>query len=216
MKRKALFRDTTRGHGTVVLNSHGAREREFTYFARAFHRSAKELADGLKRTKQFGLYGIPTEDFRAYPVVFLYRHALELHMKAVILSGGPLLSLNGETPIRRDRRLDTHNLETLRKDVESVFAACGWPALETLRKVVAEFQAVDAGSYAFRYPVDKKGAAALDGHFTFNVFEFCAVLDEMLPTLLSAALGADDAVDARHDALAGSEPYEDDSGGEAE
>ena len=66
------------------------------------------------------------------------------------------------------------------------------------------------------YPVNKKGAAALVGPFTFNLFEFCAVLDEVLPVLWNAASGVDDAVDARHDALAESQAYEDGSGGEAE
>ena len=88
---------------------------------RAFHRCALELANGLKHTKQFGLYGIPTEDFRAYPVVFLYRHSLELHMKAVILAGDPLLSLNEEAPIDHARLLNTHNLETLRTDVSALY-----------------------------------------------------------------------------------------------
>jgi hypothetical protein len=197
-----VFTDRTHGRGTVVLNSHGMPEREFAYFAHAFHRGAQELADGLRRTTQFGLYGRPTEDFRAYPVVFLYRHALELYMKAIILTGGPLLTSTGAAPANQSRVLKTHDLEDLRTDVERVFVACGWPPLELLRKAVADLHHVDDRAFAFRYPTNRQGSGALAAHFTFNLFEFAAALDELLPILRSAASGAEDAVDVLDNPLA--------------
>ena len=105
MKKQRLFVDNGRPHGTVVLNWHGTSERDFTDFAKAFHVVAKESVAALREEPQFGLYGNPIEDFRAYPVVFLYRHALELHMKAVLLIGSPMLSIKGQHEVDRQQLL---------------------------------------------------------------------------------------------------------------
>ncbi|MGD1155736.1 MAG: hypothetical protein ABSA41_07895 [Terriglobia bacterium] len=199
MKKKRLFIDNGRPHGTAVLNWHGTPEGEFRLFAEAFHVVAKESVAALRKNPQFGLYGIPTEDFRAYPVVFLYRHALELYMKAVLLVGPPMLSIKGQHEVDRQQLLKTHSLDILRQELERVFEAYGWDwdlgtphfgTLDEFRAVIAEFQAVDAGSYAFRYPLDTKGSASLGSHFRFNIFEFCDVLDELFPVLEGAAIGA--------------------------
>src|SRR5207248_1310375 len=108
LKKKRLFVDNGKPHGTVVLNWHGTPEGEFTYFAEAFHNLAKESVLNLRSNDHFGLHGIPWEDFRAYPIVFLYRHSLELYMKAVLLVGSPMLQLRGEPGIDRTKLLNTH------------------------------------------------------------------------------------------------------------
>lgn len=63
-------------------------------------------------------------------------------------------------------------------------------SVKDLRTVIGEFQTIDAGSYAFRYPVNTNGAPSLEKDFQFNVFQFCAVLDDLFPTLQGAAIGA--------------------------
>ena len=119
-----LFDAKSRPHGTVVLNWHGTPEEEFTFFAEAFHLTARDAVATLRADPHFGLYGSPHKDFRAYPVVFLYRHALELYLKAVILAGGPMLSVRGDGTVPRLRA--THSLNALRQDVELVFKAFEW------------------------------------------------------------------------------------------
>jgi len=51
-------------------------------FARSFHKAAKALAGSLL------VGGNPASDVDFSPVVYLYRHALELHLKAIVLGGG--------------------------------------------------------------------------------------------------------------------------------
>jgi hypothetical protein len=99
VKRKRLFVDKGHTDGTVVLNWHGTPEREFTFFAESFRLVGQEAVTALRQNPYFGLDGIPTEDFRAYPIIFLYRHALELYMKAVILIASPMLNIKGMTEI---------------------------------------------------------------------------------------------------------------------
>jgi hypothetical protein len=50
--------------------------------ARSFHRAAKKLATA------FEPHANPLTEFNVCPVVFMYRHALELHLKAIILGEG--------------------------------------------------------------------------------------------------------------------------------
>jgi hypothetical protein len=204
-RRKILFVDKGQ-HGTVVLNWHGTPEEEFTHFAEAFHEVARRVAVDLSHNRHFGR--IPIEDFKAYPVVFMYRHALELHMKAVILAGSPMLS---SPEVDREKLFTTHSLDVLRQQVERVFDAYEWgwdlgvPHFETLedfRGAIAELAGVDAGSYTFRYPIDTKGRASLSSHFRFNLFEFCETLDGLLIVLKGATIGAYEEFQARAEAEA--------------
>ena len=200
-----------------MLNWHGTPEREFTFFAEAFHKVAQETVAALQKNHLFGLNGSPVEDFRAYPVVFLYRHALELYMKAVILIGAPMLAVQGMTEIDRQLLLKTHSLDFLRQRLERVFEAYEWEwdlgtphvqSIEDFRKIIAELHAIDAGSYAFRYPLDTKGSGALPSHFRFNLFDFCEVLDSLFPALEGAAIGAYEELQATYEAMAEAREYE--------
>jgi hypothetical protein len=59
-------------------------------------------------------------------------------------------------------------------------------------KRVAEFQDVDKRSFAFRYPVTRKGEASLERGFRFKLFRFADVLNGLFPTLIGAAIGTRD------------------------
>jgi hypothetical protein len=210
-KKNRLFVDDGKHHGTVVLNWHGTPEREFSYFAEAFRLVAQDAVVALRQNPHFGLDGIPIEDFRAYPVVFLYRHALELYMKAVILVGSPMLAIKGMAEVDRQRLLNTHSLDALRRDLERVFEAYGWDwelgsphfrSLDDFRKTIAELHAVDTRSDAFRYPLDTKGGASLASHFRFDLFTFCEVLDSLFPALEGATIGAHEELRATLEAMA--------------
>ena len=199
MKKNKLFVGEDKPHGTVVLNWHGTPEEEFTFFAEAFHRVAQESVTALRKNPRFGKYGDPIDNFLAYPIVFLYRHALELYMKAVILAGSGMLVARGMGEIDQDRLRGTHNLEVLGKDLERVFDAYDWGwdleiphfrSVDDFRTTIGEFAAVDKGSHAFRYPINTQGGASLTSHFGFNLFEFCEVLDTLFPIFQGAAMGA--------------------------
>jgi hypothetical protein len=218
LKKKRLFVDKGHPHGTVVLNWHGTPEKEFTYFAEGFHLVAKGAVATLRQNPLFGLDGFPLDDFRAYPIVFLYRHALELYMKAVILIGSPMLAVKdkAKAKVNRQRLLSTHSLEVLRRELERIFEEYEWEwdlgvahfqSLADFRKTISEFEAVDAGSYAFRYPINTMGRASLASHFRFNVFEFCEILDSLFLALEGAAIGAYEELQATFEAMAEARQY---------
>jgi len=61
---------------------------DFGVFARGYFRAASKLAEQLLSKERF-------PDYEAYPVVFLYRHSLELYLKNIIYSSALLSALSG-------------------------------------------------------------------------------------------------------------------------
>jgi hypothetical protein len=199
MKRKRLFSKAGTRNETVLLNWQGTPEEEFTLYAEAYHKVANEAVKALKNNQDAGFDKVPLDDFRAYPIVFLYRHSLELYMKAVILVAAPMLMLKSHTEIDRKKLLNTHSLDTLRKQLEQVFAVYEWEwdlgtahfkTLSDFRNIISELHEVDTHSFVFRYPLDTKGKASLSSNFEFNLFRFCEILDSLLPVLESVAFAA--------------------------
>lgn len=217
MTEKRLFVDSGSSAGSVLLNWHGTPEQEFPYLAEAYHLTAKEACAELRKDPRFGRDGSPMEYFRAYPIIFLYRHALELYMKAVILVASPMLSIKGMAPIDRDTLLRTHSLDKLRQDLERVFRSYGWKwdlgtddfrCLADFRKAIAELHDIDKGSYTFRYPLDTKGIASLEPNFRFNLFAFCDVLDNLFPVLEGLVTAAYEELQTTMQARAEAREYE--------
>lgn len=199
MNKKRLFSKGGTQNETVLLNWQGTPEEEFSLYAGAYQIVAKEALASLKEYQDAGFHKVPIDDFRAYPIIFLYRHSLELYIKAVILTGAPMLVMESNIQINRDKILNTHNLDSLRKKIEQVFAAYKWEwdlgsnhfrTLQNFRDVISELHSVDTVSSAFRYPLDKKGDASLSPNFEFNLFNFCEILDCLLSTLEGATFAA--------------------------
>ncbi|MBN1567223.1 MAG: hypothetical protein JXA73_05225 [Acidobacteria bacterium] len=210
MSKKKLFSKDVASRGTVILNWHGSPWEEFIFYAQSYHLVAKEAVESLKRDTHMGLYTSPMNDFRAYPIVFLYRHALELYLKAVILIAAPMLKLKDMETIDNDRLLSTHSLDILRQNLERIFNVYEWEwdlgtphfrTQEDFRKFIDELVQVDKKSVAFRYPLDTKGNASLKPHFTFNLFDFCAIFDGLLESLEGAACAAHEDLQLEYEIL---------------
>jgi len=89
---KSLFQtDLYYREDLVVLNWHGEPIKEFRYYADAYHRAAMALVN------QFGTTGA-VRDIESTPILFLYRHAFELYLKAFTLTGSKILELAGKKP----------------------------------------------------------------------------------------------------------------------
>ena len=218
-KERKLFVTDGRSHGTVILNlqkSWGRTpEGEFTHMADAFLDLAKEE---VSRLEGLGPHGFLAEmdDFRTYPIVFLYRHAIELYLKAIALVGSGMLALKDQPEIERQQLLKDHDLNKILEHVERVFAVYGWGldlgnsnfrSVADLRKIIREFQQIDPGSHSFRYPFNKKGKASLEENFRFNIFEFASILDDLFPTLRCAVMAAHEENENQARALGEAQDY---------
>jgi hypothetical protein len=88
-----------------------------------------------------------------YPILFNYRHFVELSLKYLISTYGSVVAIE---PI-----WDTHRLEKLWFRFSEIMIAYRDPAENDARNavgaVIAEFAKVDPDSFSYRYPVTRKG-----------------------------------------------------------
>lgn len=92
-------------------------------------------------------------DTLVYPVLFLYRHALELNLKYIINFYGPHVDVE---PV-----WDTHDFKVLWPRFLEVLHRFGTDdpdrADQVVGGVIAQFGNVDPGSFSHRYPCDRFG-----------------------------------------------------------
>lgn len=89
-----------------------------------------------------------------YPIVFCYRHYLELTLKAALQHYGSLGELTSAWA--------HHKLEDLWRDYRTLLCAVGGDssedkATDAVEQCVAEFAKIDPTSDAFRYPTNRRG-----------------------------------------------------------
>src|SRR5260370_5715563 len=119
---------------------------------------------------------------------------MELYLKGIVLMGGAILPLRGQTEIDHEI-FRNHGLKRILQDVERIFEAFGWDWNFELKgfRSIADFRSVigeldDLKADALRYPTGTDGkTAALESYFRFNIFEFCEALDPLYPVLDGAA-----------------------------
>ena len=156
-------------------------------YTRSFHKAAKALAGSLQLAPN------PFADFDVAPVVFMYRNAVELHLKALVLGeGGNFLATTPDALSVHK----THSVSWLAQFVCQIITAVKWEkefkceAIENLadfKAVVEELNAVDPGSYVFRLPVSAVGQDSLPGRLNLTIREFARRMDALLELLDSTA-----------------------------
>lgn len=195
--KRVLFQLPKRGWqaGRVVLNWSGDPIGDLERVAESYRSVAHDRIVTLQSSRDsLGGGG----EFEAYPVVFLYRQAFELSLKAIVFAGAVFLRDEGEEPLALEQVMK-HDLVPLFKEVSRIFDAMtsddsywdfGVPELRTrsdFQQIVHEFDYYDRGSYAFRYPVKRDGTtASLAKGFEFDLFAFAALMDSVLPALSGA------------------------------
>jgi hypothetical protein len=129
-----------------------------------------------------------------FPIIFLYRHYIELTLKDLIKEIDSELNFQ-----RNDKILGKHTLlplwdeainqyekHILENNITPVFTS----PIKEERSIVKQFNKVDIGSFSFRYPTDKEGNDCLKEFNYVNVNNFKAqieivitYLDRMIATL---------------------------------
>ena len=156
-------------------------------YARSFHTAAKKLAGLLQ------LDTSQSADSDVSPVVFIYRHAVELHLKAVVLGdGGNFLATKPDAlSIHK-----THSVSWLAQFVCQIITAVKWEkefrcegieSLADFKAAVEELNAVDPGSYVFRLLVRAEGHDTAPGRGNLTIGDFARRMDALLELLDSTA-----------------------------
>ena len=160
---------------------------ELYFYAQSFHKAAKTLAGTLEFDSG------PFAHSNICPVVSMYRHALELHLKALILGdGGNFLAIKPDSlSIRK-----SHSVSWLAQFVAQIVVAVKWEEefkcegvenLADFRSAVEALNSVDPGFYSFRLPFDAVGNGSDVGGLNFRVREFARKMDALLVLLDATA-----------------------------
>lgn len=169
--------NTNSGPHSPAVNRHYVPPKDLFLYAHSFHRAAKTLATAFQADANL------SAEAGASAVVFMYRHALELHLKAIVLGeGGNFL----DTKPDHISVSKTHSVSWLAQFVCQIVTVLKWEqefkceGIETLadfKAVIEEVNSVDPGSYSFRCPVDPQSET--------SVMEFARRMDAVIGLLES-------------------------------
>lgn len=186
----SLFQ-ASQSYGNIVLNSQHTADSEFGVYARAFHKAGEALFERIfDKSSYYSLEGCP--------IIFLYRHALELYLKAIVLRGDAIMQLTGKALLTNRGLLQKHSLLPFLPLLKQTFDAVGWTweldieglhTFEEVGELLRDFETVDQGSYTFRYPIDTKGDPSVPAHFMVHMPTFCKRMDALLESLEAALMG---------------------------
>jgi hypothetical protein len=164
-------------------------QQELGFYAETYLEAARTLLRSLRRRGGFS-------EIAAAPVLFMYRHAIELYLKSIIVVGNRSGPADDE---KLFRSLKGHKLSPLLSRVEAVFSLVGWewkwplnPLVETkadVQRLLAYLEDIDPESFAFRYPVDKRGRRSIAADVRFNLESVVAALDVLATALDTADAG---------------------------
>lgn len=184
MTDRPSFAGTDGPRGNVVFNFTGRPHTDIVAFAMGYRRAGRTLARSLASSN-----GYP--DYDGYPVFFLYRHAIELYMKAALVKAGELAGLLDVAPQEiRAGLFQHHELLTLYDGLDRILRA-SLPAetkaaqqdLKAPREFLEDVAAVDPKSFHFRYPINTAGTLAHPKHLVLNVLLFAERAEEVLELL---------------------------------
>lgn len=186
------FFNAAHPHGNVVFNFTHRPTDDLGAFALGYREAANVLAQRMADARGYA-------DYDGYPILFLYRHALELSLKAIVYRGAKLVGLISEENIDVKKLFERHDLPRLLPAIRSIFAqmgsnfeGSGLHSYEDFASLIKSIHSIDPGSYTFRYPLDRTGKANLPNHFVVNVLAFADGMNNLLQFLEGAKTGLDE------------------------
>lgn len=119
-------------------------------------------------------------DSVVYPLVFLYRQGLELQLKLILPLARRLAS--------KDAVVDhKHGLMPLWNDLKLLLEQLephgDYKDLTAIEDFIRQFDTIDPGSFAFRYPTTKKGEVSLPELRHINVRHLSEIMDSVFMLL---------------------------------
>jgi hypothetical protein len=142
--------------------------------------------EGFKRLADVGVAHIEEtghgHDFLVYPIVYAYRHHIELSLKLIIRTARKLLDEPAGVP-------KTHNLLRLWDEAEPLLRRVGGPeeTFRDVRECLIRFTRLDPSAESFRYPVRATGDVALPGVDNVDLGQVRAVVERLSMFLDCAA-----------------------------
>jgi hypothetical protein len=155
-KRKGLFAPADDWQHNACIN----------YLPDSIH----AYADGYKEAAEIvvghAISRRAANDTLVYPILFLYRHYLELRLKELIASGSVLIGKRIRPPA--DHRLD-NIWGVCRPILKKISPQEPANSFKTIGECIKEFARFDASSQSFRYSRSRNGQRSLEGVTHINL-----------------------------------------------
>jgi hypothetical protein len=197
--------------GFVSMSTYGE-DMEWEVLGEHWHNVLKGAVDSIRSNEELRVYwGSIGGSYIAFPIVYNYRHVVELYLKGILLTGETALVLDGQAGIDNET-FKEHSFGKIRPQVERVFDTLhvpydlgldGFRTKREFRRFLTELDAME-----IRYPINTKREPSMKNRFMcFNLFEFAQTMDVLLHSLngLLSAIGYE--VVARCEMAAGSHNY---------
>lgn len=144
---------------------------------------------GAERLAEYVIDQHREQDTLIYPIVFLWRHYVELRLKGLLDSARQLT----DQPLKAN--LDHKVLalwQKLRPLLEAIEPNADTETLDAVEEIVSQFDQVDTDSFAFRYPLSKKGIPSLPSElYHINIRNLTEVMQRVGSFLDSADIMLD-------------------------
>lgn len=136
---------------------------KWLYYAEGYKIAAELIENKLLENPE-------KQDFLIYPLVYTYRHYLELKLKEIIVEGHDILSQT------KDFQKENHNLIKLwlelQRTMKLVYKEEYQAPPPTIEKKIKELHDTDINSDGFRYPINQKGKQNLENLKIINFRNF--------------------------------------------
>lgn len=170
--------------GFISLTTRGE-DLEFEVLGEHWHNVLKGAVESLHSKGKLRVYwGSIGASYIAFPIIYNYRHVVELYLKGMLVTGEPALLLDGQGGINNDI-FKEHSFGKLRPEVERLFDLLkvpydpdivGLQSKKDFRRLLSDLDQME-----IRYPIDKKRQASMGNRFmSFNIFEFAEIMDKVL------------------------------------
>lgn len=157
------------------------------------------IAEGFKMSADLAVAHVEStghdQDFLVYPIVFSYRHYLEVMLKQL------LRDLRQLFDIEDDSIPGTHSLETLWNIAEPLLVqhTDDPETYANVRASLRRFNELDPRSDSYRYPIDRKGDPHLKGVHNIDLGQMRAVVERLAAFLDGASTGVQVDLEAKHE-----------------
>lgn len=183
---RSLFHASGDPHRDVII---GAAEPDWYRFAYGYKAAADLLIARLNER------GVAVESV-CLPILFLYRHYVELMLKALLRDLGDLSD-------SIEQASGSHALVPLWANLSRRLLAYDprqdSPWLDRAAALIAELDRLDHGSFSFRYPVAKDGTRLVNFGETLDIRNFSDVMRELALVLDGAAAMFEEHLHLRRD-----------------
>lgn len=175
-------------HGNAHVGYVSTISRATSNYASCYRDAAVQLTENIENSSGYN-------DHDACPIVFLFRHSIELYLKSIILPFIDFLGLKkaNEAKISKIKKtLKTHKLNELLKHVEDAFLhfwsqlppvdlllSYGIESWDDVKTMISQLDRIDNNSQIFRYPIDKEGFLNKDSRLMFNILDFAREVDKI-------------------------------------